>query len=86
MAESNSMQCPMAKACQGMAGGKRSSGAFGVIILAGLLFVAVGVLIIFVPEALVWLMAAASILLGAMMLLMAMFLRRIGARLKNEQG
>lgn len=75
--------CPMAATCKGMME-KPSSGFF--LMLPGLLFIAVGVLIIFVPQALVWLMAATSILFGVALLLLANFMRGIGARFRGAGG
>jgi hypothetical protein len=75
--------CPMAKTCTGMME-KTSFGAF--LMVPGLLFIALGVLIIFVPQALVWLTAAASILLGVALLLLANFLRGVRARHGRGEG
>ncbi len=75
--------CPMAKTCSGMME-KTSFGAF--LMVPGLLFIATGVLIIFVPQALIWLTAAASILLGVAMLLLANFMRGAGARRRRGNG
>ncbi len=74
--------CPMAKTCSGMME-NTSFGAF--LMVPGLLFIAAGVLIIFVPQVLIWLMAAASILFGVAMLLLANFMRgaRAGRRRAN---
>lgn len=84
MAESAPMpMCPMAETCKGMME-KRSSGLF--LVVPGLLFIAVGVLIIFVPQALVWFMAAASVLFGVALLLLANFMRGISARLRGAGG
>lgn len=84
MAETTPMpMCPMAKTCKGMIE-KPSAGAF--LMVPGLLFIAVGVLIILVPQALNWLMAAASILFGVALLLLANFMRRVGTRLRGAKG
>ena len=82
MAETPPMpMCPMAKTCTGMME-KASFGAF--LMVPGLLFIAAGVLIIFVPQVLIWLMAAASILFGVAMLLLANLMR--GARARRRRG
>lgn len=70
--------CPMAKMCAGMME-KRTSGVL--LIVPGLLLIVVGVLIVIEPVVLTWLMAAASVLLGFMLLAMAGFVRKISARL-----
>ena len=51
------------------------------LIIPGLIFIAVGALIIFEPRVLVWLVAAIAIIMGLMMLAMAAFLRRISNRM-----
>lgn len=71
--------CPMAKMCMGMTE-KRPSGLL--LMLPGVLLIVVGVLIVIEPKILVWLMATASVLLGIMLLMMASFIRRIGAQLR----
>ncbi len=83
MAAGPMRMCPMAASCKGMME-KPSSGLF--LMIPGLVFIAVGVLIIFVPEALVWLMAATSILFGVALLLLANFMRWIGARFRGAGG
>ncbi len=84
MAETPPMpMCPMAKKCTGMME-KTSFGAF--LMVPGLLFIAAGVLIIFVPQVLIWLMAAASILFGVAMLLLANLRRGARARRRRANG
>lgn len=73
--------CPMAKMCMGMTA-KRPSGF--VLMLPGVLLIVVGVLIVIEPKILVWLMAAAAVLLGIMLLVMASFIRKIGAQLRMQ--
>lgn len=84
MAETPPMSmCPMAKKCTGMME-RTSSGAF--LIIPGLLFIAVGVLIIFVPQVLIWLIAATSILFGSALLLLASLMRGARARRRRANG
>lgn len=75
--------CPMAETCKGMME-RPSAGLF--LILPGALFVALGVLIIIVPKVLAWLMGAASVLFGVALLLLANFMRGVGARLRGAGG
>ncbi len=75
--------CPMAKTCTGMME-KTSFGAF--LIVPGLLFIAACVLIIFVPQVVIWLMAAASILFGVALLLVANIMRGAGARRRRANS
>lgn len=71
--------CPMARMCMGMTE-KRPAGFL--LMLPGILMIAVGVLIVVEPKILVWLVAAASVLLGIMLLMIAGFIRKMGARLR----
>lgn len=67
----------MAQTCMGMMG-KRPSGLL--LMLPGVLLIALGPLIVIKPQILVWLLAVGSVLLGTMLLLMAGFMRRMGAQ------
>jgi hypothetical protein len=71
--------CPMAKMCAGMMG-KRPSGVL--LMLPGVLLIGVGALIVIEPIILIWLMAAASVLMGIMLLAIAGFVRKIGAQFR----
>jgi hypothetical protein len=67
---------------------RRTSGKRGFGLLAmipGLLLVLVGVAIILEPQILVWLLAAASIVAGLMLLVAAKFLRRFAADLRTSE-
>ena len=72
--------CPMAETCKGMIEKPLSS---LVMIIPGVVFIALGVLIVVWPSVLPWLVAAACILAGGAMLLMANFMRGVGARLRR---
>ena len=72
--------CPMAATCKGMAE-KPFSGLL--LIVPGLVFIAVGLLILIAPAILVWLVAATSMLVGLAMLLLAGFMRKAGARFRS---
>ena len=68
---------------------KRTAGSRGFGLLAmipGLLFVLGGLAIIFEPQILVWLMAAASILVGIGLLAGASFLRKLAAGFQASTG
>ncbi|MDH3318064.1 MAG: hypothetical protein OEO84_00035 [Betaproteobacteria bacterium] len=71
--------CPMAKMCAGMTQKRFPS---VLTMLPGILLIVLGVLIVIEPGILVWLVAAASVLLGIMLLMMASFIRKIGAQLR----
>ena len=75
--------CPTAETCRGMMERPLS----GLIMLVpGITFIALGVLIIVWPSILPWLVAAACILAGGGMLLMANFMRGVGTRLRRAAG
>ena len=79
MAEQTPMPiCPMAETCKGMME-KPFSGIK--LIVPGLVFIALGVLIILEPRTLAWVIAAVFVLLG--MIMMASFVRKIGARFQT---
>ena len=69
--------CPMAKRCEGMMKkpptGHSATGA-------GILLIILGALIFVEPRILVWLAGAALVFIGVMLLMMARFVRRLGAR------
>ena len=67
--------CPMGRMCTRTMR-KKSSGWF--LMLPGILLIVVGVLIVVEPRILAWLIAAATILFGIMMLIMAGFIRKMG--------
>lgn len=78
--EGATAMCPMAKMCAGMAQ-KRPPGLL--TMLPGILLIALGVLIVIEPSILVWIVAAASVLMGIMLLMMASFIRKMGAKLNT---
>ncbi len=75
--------CPMAKTCKGMME-KSLSGL--VMVIPGIAFIALGVLIVVWPSVLPWLAAAACLLAGGAMLVMANFMRGVGNRLRRAGG
>lgn len=78
MTEVTSMQmCQMAGTCKVMM--ERPFPALVLIILA-ILFVALGLLLIFEPSSLFWIAAVSFVLMGAMMLIMVAFMRKLAAR------
>jgi len=78
MTETTAMtMCPMAAACKGMLE-KPGSGFW--MIIPGLVFIALGVVIILHPQILVWFIAIALIVMGIAVLLMVNFIRNIGKR------
>jgi uncharacterized membrane protein HdeD (DUF308 family) len=54
------------------------------MILPGLLFIALGVVIIFYPKLLLWLVAIVLIAMGVGMLMMANFMRGVGTRMEHR--
>jgi len=73
--ESTMAMCPMGRMCMGMMK-KQSSGWF--LMFPGILLIILGVLIVVEPRILVWFIAAATILFGTMMLMMAGVVRKMG--------
>lgn len=71
--------CPMAEACKGMME-KPGSGFW--MMIPGILFIALGVLIILYPQILAWLIAIALVAMGIAMLMMIKFRRGIGRRIQ----
>ncbi len=72
--------CPMAETCGAMMSKPFSGAAF---FLPGLILIALGILVIIYPLILAWLVAAALVLFGIIMLVMATFIRKIGSRLAS---
>jgi uncharacterized membrane protein HdeD (DUF308 family) len=72
--------CPMARTCQGMMEKPRIG---LVMMIPGIVFIALGLVIIVWPSVLPWLAAAVCILAGGAMLVMANFMRGAGARLRS---
>jgi hypothetical protein len=82
--EENPMEsCPMSAMFKKTAGNR----GFGLLaMIPGLLFVLGGLAIIIEPQILVWLMAAASILVGIGLLAGASFLRKLAAGFQGSTG
>lgn len=75
--------CPMAETCKGM---MESPLSRLVMVIPGIAFVVLGVVIAVWPSVLPWLAAAAFILAGTAMLLMANFMRGLAARWARARG
>ena len=72
--------CPMAETCKVM---MEKPGSRLWMIIPGLVFIVLGVAIIFYPQILAWLVAIALIAMGIAMLMMVNFMRGIGKKMKN---
>ena len=72
--------CPMAETCRGMMRGRFPG--FGLFI-PGIVLIVLGIAVVFEPRILAWLIAVVLILFGFMMLMMARFVRRVGARFET---
>lgn len=77
--------CPMAAMCQGMMGTK-GGGISWLVLVPGAALVVGGVLIILVPQILVWLVGLTSIVLGGMFLLIARGSRKFAAGVGQPDG
>jgi len=69
--------CPMAATCKGMMEKPRMGFA---LMVPGILFILLGVIVLVEPRVLVWLVAAALIVMGISMLMFARFMRKVGER------
>ncbi len=74
--------CPMSDMCGGM-GGKPFSGI--VMLIPGLVFIGVGVLVLFQPQILAWLIAILMIMMGAGLLFMANMMRKPGTQTDSRK-
>jgi uncharacterized membrane protein HdeD (DUF308 family) len=74
--------CPMSAMCKGM---MEKPGSRFLLMIPGAVLVIVGVLILIKPTVLFWLMACTSILIGIIMLVLANFIKKMGARFENVQ-
>jgi len=84
MAESASLpMCPMAETCRGMMAKPRSG--FGLIV-AGSVLIILGVAVVVEPRILLWLVAVALVGMGIAMLMIAKFMRTLGARFRGRHG
>jgi len=75
--------CPMAETCKGMMKNPFSGTA---MIVPGLIFIALGVLIVIEPRILAWVIAIAFVLMGTMMLMMASFIRKMSTRFTSAHS
>lgn len=73
--------CPMAESCKRVMRGRHSSFS---VWLPGLVFVALGVIIVLEPRILAWVIAAGFVLFGVMLWVMAGFIRRIGRQFEDS--
>jgi uncharacterized membrane protein HdeD (DUF308 family) len=71
--------CPMAETCKGM---MEKPGSGWWMMTPGILFIALGVLIIIYPQILAWLIAIALVVMGIAMLMMTKFMRGIRKRIQ----
>ena len=75
--------CPMAETCKGIME-KRLSGF--ALMLPGIVLIILGVAVLIEPLILVWLVATVLILMGAAMLTLARFIRKVGERFQSTHG
>ncbi|MDH3609609.1 MAG: hypothetical protein OEQ24_10265 [Gammaproteobacteria bacterium] len=72
----------MSETCKGMMD-KPMSGFM--LIIPAVVFILLGVAVLIEPRILVWLVAAALIVMGITMLMVVMFMRKIGKRFQSMQ-
>ena len=81
MTEAAPMQmCPMAGTCKAMMQRPFSGLA---LIIAGISFIALGLLVMYEPRSLFWILASCFVLVGAMMPAMAAFTRKLARRFQS---
>ena len=73
--------CPMAETCKGTMERPFSGAA---MIVPGIVFILLGILVLVEPRIIAWLLAIAFILIGAMLLVMANVMRKMGRRLMGS--
>ena len=69
--------CPMAGMCKGMMEKPRSR---LMLLIPGVVLIILGVVTLIEPRILLWLVALALVCMGVAMLILAQFMRRIGAQ------
>lgn len=69
--------CPMAGMCRRMI---EKPGTRLMLLIPGLVLIILGVVILFEPRILLWLVALALVFMGVAMLMLARFMRRTGAQ------
>lgn len=72
--------CPMAATCKGMM--EKPLSGF-VLIVPGVVLIILGVAVLIEPQILIWLVAAALIVIGIAMLMLTMFVRKVGKRFQG---
>lgn len=75
--------CPMAKTCKCMMGKPMPSFA---LIVAGLVLIILGVVVLYEPQILVWLVAIALIAMGVSILMLNKFLQKMGQQFRPTHG
>ena len=75
--------CPMASMCSGIL--EKSQSRF-LLMIPGALLIILGAVILVQPQVLVWLVAAAAVLLGVALLMMANIVFRFGAKKTRSAG
>ena len=72
--------CPMASMCKGMA---EKPPSLPLLMIPGSVLIVFGILILLEPRILIWLVAAATIAIGVLLLVMATWFRRMTPRLSG---
>ena len=75
--------CPMSTMCKGMA--DKPFSRIGMMI-PGLVLIGIGILVLYQPQILAWLIAVVIIMMGVGLLFMANMMRRFGARIDSRDG
>ena len=75
--------CPMALMCRGMSDKPPS---LTLTMIPGVLLIVIGIVVLLEPKVLAWLVAIVTIIMGVFLLMIAAWIRRVTARLRNAHG
>lgn len=79
----SSQLCPMASFCKGMS---EKPIPLAMTITPGLILILIGIVVLLEPKVLVWLVAGVTILIGVLLVMLAVWIRRIGAFSGHAHG
>jgi uncharacterized membrane protein HdeD (DUF308 family) len=75
--------CPMASMCRGMS---EKPPSLALTMTPGVVLIVIGIVVLLEPKVLAWLVAIVTIIMGVFLLLVAGWIRRMTARLRDAHG
>jgi uncharacterized membrane protein HdeD (DUF308 family) len=75
--------CPMASMCRGMS---EKPPSLGLTMTPGVVLILIGIVVLLEPKVLAWLVALVTIIMGVFLLMIAAWIRRMTARLRDAHG